>query len=499
MKGKVYLVGAGPGDYKLMTLKGLECIRKSDVIVYDRLANSNYLREAKPDCEFIYVGKASSNHILPQEDINRIIAEKAKEGKIVTRLKGGDPYVFGRGGEEAETLVDEGIEFEVVPGITSAIGGLCYAGIPITHRDHASSFHVITGHLKGDDSGELNWNALANNKGTLVFLMGISNLNKISENLMKEGKDKNTPVALISWATRYNQRVVTSTLENVYETAIKEEVKPPTLIVVGSVVELREKLNFFESKPLFGKSIAVTRSRNQNSVLVEKIMDLGGNPIEIPTIKVEKIQNNIKLENEIKNINKYNYLILTSKNAVEIFFEKIYEMNFDLRILSNLKVCAIGSATSNELKKRGIIADIVPKKFVAESLYEELMPILNNSDNILIPRAENARDYLVDKLKAICEVTEVHIYRTVIDEDKKDEILDILNSNNIDYITFSSSSTVNNLVEIIGKENIKILEKIKTLSIGPITTDTINSLGIKLYKESAISTIDSLVDLIIKN
>lgn len=187
------------------------------------------------------------------------------------------------------------------------------------------------------------------------------------------------------------------------------------------------------------------------------------------------------------------------KNAVEIFFEKIYEMNFDLRILSNLKVCAIGSATSNELKKRGIIADIVPKKFVAESLYEELMPILNNSDNILIPRAENARDYLVDKLKAICEVTEVHIYRTVIDEDKKDEILDILNSNNIDYITFTSSSTVNNLVEIIGKENIKILEKIKTLSIGPITTDTINSLGIKLYKESATSTIDSLVDLIIKN
>ncbi|MDL0416628.1 uroporphyrinogen-III synthase, partial [Clostridioides difficile] len=211
-----------------------------------------------------------------------------------------------------------------------------------------------------------------------VFLMGISNLEKISENLMKEGKDKDTPVALISWATRYNQRVVTSTLENVYKTAIKEEVKPPTLIVVGSVVGLREKLNFFERKPLFGKSIAVTRSRNQNSVLVEKIMDLGGNPIEIPTIKIEKIQNNIKLENEIKNINKYNYLILTSKNAVEIFFEKIYEMNFDLRILSNLKVCAIGSATSNELKKRGIIADIVPKKFVAESLYEELAPILND-------------------------------------------------------------------------------------------------------------------------
>ena len=262
MKGKVYLVGAGPGDYKLLTLKGLECIKKADVIVYDRLANKNYLKEAKENCEFIYVGKASSNHTLPQDDINRVIADKAKEGKIVTRLKGGDPYVFGRGGEEGELLKEEGIEFEVVPGITSAIGGLCYAGIPITHRDYASSFHVITGHLRDDDkeNPEINWNALANTNGTLVFLMGVANLQKISSNLIKEGKSKDTPVALISWATRSNQRVITSTLENVYETAVRENVKPPTLIAVGDVVELRDKLNFFESKPLFGKNVLVTRS-----------------------------------------------------------------------------------------------------------------------------------------------------------------------------------------------------------------------------------------------
>ena len=212
MKGKVYLVGAGPGDYKLLTLKGLECIKKADVIVYDRLANVNYLKEAKDNCEFIYVGKASKNHTLPQDDINRVIADKAKEGKIVTRLKGGDPYVFGRGGEEGQLLKEEGIDFEVVPGITSAIGGLCYAGIPITHRDYSSSFHVITGHLREDDkeNPEINWNALANIRGTLVFLMGVANLKKISENLIKEGKAKDTPVALISWATRYNQRVITS-------------------------------------------------------------------------------------------------------------------------------------------------------------------------------------------------------------------------------------------------------------------------------------------------
>ena len=378
MKGKVYLVGAGPGDYKLLTLKGLECIKKADVIVYDRLANSNYLKEAKSNCEFIYVGKASSNHTLPQEDINRVIADKAKEGKIVTRLKGGDPYVFGRGGEEGQLLKEEGIDFEVIPGITSAIGGLCYAGIPITHRDHASSFHVVTGHLRDDykENPEINWNALANIRGTIVFLMGVANLKKISENLIKEGKSKDTPVALISWATRYNQRVITSTLEDVYETAVRENVKPPTLIAVGSVVELRDTLNFFEKKPLFGKNIMVTRSRTQSSSIVEKIMDLGGNPIEIPTIKIEKIENNTELENEINNIRDYTYLVLTSKNAVEIFFDKLEEMNLDTRALANLKVCAIGSATAKEIKSSTFNL-VSLTKFLIALLALNLLGLLN--------------------------------------------------------------------------------------------------------------------------
>lgn len=501
MKGKVYLVGAGPGDYKLLTLKGLECIKKADVIVYDRLANSNYLKEAKPNCEFIYVGKASSNHALPQDDINRVIADKAKEGKIVTRLKGGDPYVFGRGGEEGEVLVSEGIDFEVVPGITSAIGGLCYAGIPITHRDYASSFHVITGHLRDDDkqNEELNWNALANNKGTLVFLMGVANLQKISENLVKEGKSKDTPVALISWATRYNQRVVTSTLENVYETALRENVKPPTLIAVGDVVNLREKLNFFENKPLFGKSIMVTRSRTQSSSLVEKICDLGGNPIEIPTIKIEKIENNIELENEIKNISQYSYLVITSKNGVDIFFDKLGEMGLDARALYNLKVCAIGSATAKAMKDRGINADIVPKRFVAESLYEELKPILNKDDKVLMPRAKNARDFLANKINEVCEVKEVHTYETIVDDSKREEVLDILNQGHIDYITFASSSTVSNFVEIIGNENLHKLENIKVISIGPVTSATAKELNVEVYKECEESTIESMINTIIED
>ena len=501
MKGKVYLVGAGPGDYKLLTLKGLECIKKADVIVYDRLANINYLREAKPNCEFIYVGKASSNHALPQDDINRVIADKAKEGKIVTRLKGGDPYVFGRGGEEGEVLYSEGIEFEVVPGITSAIGGLCYAGIPITHRDHASSFHVITGHLRDDDkeNTEINWNALANTNGTLVFLMGVANLKKISSNLIQEGKSKDTPVALVSWATRYNQRVITSTLEDVYETAIRENVKPPTLIAVGDVVGLRDKLNFFESKPLFGKSIMVTRSRTQSSSLVENIMDLGGNPIEVPTIKIDKIENNTELENEINNIKNYTYLVLTSKNGVDIFFDKLEEMELDSRALANLKVCAIGTATANAIKEKGIRADIVPQKFVAEYLFDELKPILKSSDKVLMPRAKNARDLLVDKIGEICEIKEVHTYETVVDETRKEEVLNILENGNVNYITFTSSSTVKNFVEIIGIENLSKLDDINVVSIGPVTSETARELNIEVYKEAEVATIQGVIDTIIND
>ena len=499
MQGKVYLVGAGPGDYKLMTLKGLECIKKSDVIVYDRLANEKYLKEANENCEFIYVGKASSNHALPQDKINEVITNKAKEGKTVTRLKGGDPYVFGRGGEEAEFLLDNGIEFEVVPGITSAIGGLCYAGIPITHRDYASSFHVITGHLKDDENDELNWNALANNEGTLVFLMGISNLKKISNKLIKEGKSKDTPVALISWATRYNQSVVTGNLEDIYDIAMKEGVKPPTLIVVGSVVNLRKKLNFFENKPLFGKNILVTRARAQSSKLATKIMDLGGNPIEIPTIRIEKVDDNKELENEINNISNYNYLILTSQNGVNIFFDKLYEMNLDSRCLANMKICAIGPATEKELRNRGIIADIVPEKFVAEAMYDKLKNMLNSTDKILIPRSANSRDFLVEKLREICTVKEVHTYKTEMENKYKEEIISLLNENNLDYITFTSSSTVSNFIDIIGVDNIDKLKNVKIISIGPITSNKAKELGLNVYKEPTNYTINDLINCIIED
>jgi uroporphyrinogen III methyltransferase / synthase len=496
MKGKVYLVGAGPGDYKLMTLKGMECIKKSDVIVYDRLANENYLNEVKDNCEIVYVGKASSDHTLSQDEINELIVQKAKEGKVVTRLKGGDPYVFGRGGEEGEYLLENGISFEVVPGITSAIGGLCYAGIPITHRDHASSFHVITGHLKDDENDSLNWNALSNIEGTLVFLMGVANLNKICKNLIKEGKDKTTPVAIINWATRYNQKVVTGTLENIYDIVLKENIKPPSLIVVGDVIKLRDKLNFFEDKELFGKNIVVTRARSQSSTLVEKISDLGGNAIQVPTIKIDEITPNKELEQEISNIEKYSYIILTSQNAVDIFLNNMYKMNVDLRKLHNAKIVAIGPATANALRDKGIIADIIPEKYVAESIYEALKDKLNKNDNILIPRASNARDYLLEKLSEICSVKEIHIYNTVMESSDREHILKLLNESKIDYITFTSSSTVKNFINILGNENIDKLSNMKLISIGPVTSKTINSYGLEVYKEAVEYTIDGILDCI---
>ena len=496
MKGKVYLVGAGPGDYKLITLKGLECIKKADVIVYDNLVNKNLIKEARNSCEFIYVGKQSKNHTKTQDEINEIITENAKGGKVVTRLKGGDPYVFGRGGEEGEFLRERGIEFEVVPGITSAIGGLCYAGIPITHRDFASSFHVITGHLKDEDE-ELDWKNLASLQGTLVFLMGVSNLQNICENLIREGKDKSTPAAIINWATTPKQKVVVGNLENIYSKAISENIKPPSLIVVGGVVGLRESLNFFEEKPLFGRNVVVTRARAQSSSLVEKISELGGNTIEFPTIKIEEITPNEELDREIENLEKYTYLIFTSENGVEISFKRLFELNFDSRKLCNLKVVAIGPATFNAIRKHGIIPDIMPERFVGEAVVEELKKTLTKEDKILMPRASAARDYLFEELSKICEVVECKTYRTVKGEGDREEILELLEKDKIDYITFTSSSTVKNFIEIIGKESLSKLSNVKLISIGPITSKTIGDFGLRVHKEAEEYTIDGVVKAIV--
>ena len=505
MTGKVYLVGAGPGDYKLLTLKAKECLEKADVIVYDRLANEEFLKLGRPGCEYINVGKAASNHTLPQDQINALLAQKAEEGKMVVRLKGGDPYVFGRGGEEGEYLFERNIDFEVVPGITSAIGGLCYAGIPITHRDVASSFHVITGHFKEGSEEELDWETLAKLQGTLVFLMGMGNLEKITSQLTAYGKSVDTPVALVSWATRYNQKVVTGTLENICDKARSSGIKPPTLIAVGDVVRLRDKLNFFEHKSLFGKRIVVTRTRSQSSGLIEMIRDLGGKALEFPTIEMQKLENNAKLKVAIKYIKDYTCLVFTSPNAVEVFFEALDDANLDSRSLAHLKIAAIGNSTNNALKTHGICADIMPPKAIAESLADTLVEELSTSDYVLLPNSMLARDHLAHVLHQICKVDEIHIYNTVAayqDENAEDEpafelstkaFLTALEKGEIDYVTFTSSSIVHHFVNRIGRENILKLEKTKLVSIGDITSRTLEEYGMEIYKQAEKANISELV------
>ncbi len=496
MKGKVYLIGAGPGDPGLITLKGSSYLKEADVVVYDRLASPRLLEDLKEGCRLIYVGKASKDHTKTQDEINEIIFQEANKGNIVARLKGGDPYVFGRGGEEAEYLYDRGIDFEVVPGVTSAIGGLAYAGIPITHRGIATSFHVITGHLK-DENEELDWKALTALKGTLVFLMGVSNLQKITESLLKHGKSKETPAAIINWGTTPRQRVLEGNLSNIYEKALKEKIKPPSLIAIGDVVSLREKLNFYEKKPLLGENIVVTREKAHAIDTIKKIEKLGGNVISFPTIKLEEITPNKELEEAIKNISKYSYIVFTSVTGVDIFFKKLLKLE-DIRTLAGIKIAAVGIKTANAIRKYGIIVDIIPEEFVAEDLIDKLKEVLTREDKVLIPRAKLGRQELVEELGKVSLVDELVIYDTVKSKESKDEIINAIEDLDSYYLLFTSSSTFVNFVEILGNDSKIILDKGKIISIGPITTRTIEDEGYVVYRQAETYTVDGVLELLMK-
>lgn len=497
MLGKVYLVGAGPGDEKLMTLKGMEKMIQADVIVYDQLANTQLLNYSKETCEKIYVGKKAGNHALPQEKINELLVELAKQGKNVVRLKGGDPYVFGRGGEECQVLKSEGIAFEVVPGITSAIGGLTYAGIPITHRNCASSFHVITGHLQSTDL-ELDFEPLAKIKGTLVFLMGVENLENICTKLMNYGKDPSTPAAIIYKATTPFQRVVVAPLEQLVEAAQAAQVEAPSLIVIGEVVNFRSDLSFFENKPLFGKKIVVTRSRAQASSLAAKIEDLGGLAINCPIIKNQPVQAD-RLAIMINRLPAYTHIIFTSINGVELFFKALFLGKKDARTLGNIKITAIGKATTDCLINYGIVADYVPEKFVAESIVEMLKDHLTPNDHILLPRSENSRDYLVTELSKICRVDEFITYKTVAETERVNDLDDAVKSGEMDYVTFASSSTVDYFIELLGSSYQDILKGVKLISIGPITSSQLVSYGLKVDYEAKQYTIDGIIEALIED
>ena len=500
MKAKVYLVGAGPGDPGLITEKGKECIQRADVIIYDYLASPALLKYAATSAELIYVGKKGGDHTLSQDEINRLLADKAKSGGIITRLKGGDPFIFGRGGEEAEVLVKAGIAFEVVPGVTSAIAAAAYAGIPLTHRQLTSTLAFVTGHEDPtkEDTG-INWSSLASGIGTLVFFMGVKNLPHITERLIAHGKAIDTPVALIRWGTTSRQKTVIGTLATIVDRARAAGLKAPALIVIGDVVDLRQSLNWFENRPLLGKRIVVTRARQQASELVRLLTDLGAECLEHPTIKILPPKDLKPLEDAIANLSAYDWVVFTSVNGVSFFFEQLFEAGKDARALGHLRTAAIGPATAARLLEYGLTSDIVPETYRAESVVDAFKKEKLNDKKILLPRAKEARPILPQELEKMgAAVNEIPAYETVKAVEKSDDLIQMLKDKRVDMITFTSSSTVKNLKALLPPKDFALLiQNVSIASIGPITSDTAKALGFDVHISAQSYTIAGLVEAIL--
>ena len=500
MKNKiVYLVGSGPGDPGLITVKGLECIKKADVIVYDYLVNSVLLRNARKDVELIYVGKKGNQHTMEQDDINQLLVDKANKNKIVTRLKGGDPYVFGRGGEEAIVLKDNNIAFEVVPGITAAIASPNYAGIPVTHRTCTSTFGLITGHEDPTkDQSDVDWEKLSTGLGTLTFYMGIKNLPNIVNQLVKHGRSKDTPVAVIRWGTTTHQQTVTGTLSNIVEVA--KDIKPPAITIVGEVVNLRDQLNWFESRPLFGKTIIVTRSRDQASEFSEQLIELGANVLEYPTINITSPDDFGPLDRELDSLESTDWLIFTSVNGVDAFFNRIFELGRDVRDLKGVKICSIGPSTTERIKGFHVSIDCQPPKYVAESVVEALKKVEElKGKRFLMPRTDIARSYVPEELRKLgAEVSDIVAYKTVLATDGDNIVLDKLKDGEVDIVTFTSASTVKNFVKIIGEDNLSAFKNnVQFASIGPITNESAEEMDIDISIKAEEYTIPGLVQAIV--
>ncbi len=502
MKGSVYLVGAGPGDPELITVKGLECIRKADVVIYDFLAAPGLLAHAPKEAEILYVGKKGGDHTLSQEAINALIVEKASQGLKVVRLKGGDPYIFGRGGEEAEVLVDAGIPYEVVPGVTSAIAAPAYAGIPLTHRAFTSTVGFITGHEDPTKTASgIHWDALARGMGTLVFLMGMKNLENLVLRLKAAGLSGSTPVALVRWGTTPDQVTVTGTLDTVVEAAGEAGLKPPVVIVVGDVVRLREKLGWFEKKPLFGKRIVVTRARAQASDLVQALSGLGARCLEYPTIRIVAPDDFAPLDTAIERLDTYDWLVFTSVNGVAFFFERLFHKGKDVRALGHIKTAVIGPATRKRLLEFGLKSDLVPESYRAESVVAAFSREPLQGAAVLLPRAGKARPVLPEALKkrgAI--VDEVVAYRTEAVTDGAESLLQLLEEKRVDLITFTSSSTVKHFKALLPDHRFPaLMEGIRVASIGPITSDTARRLGFTVHITAETFTVPGLVEAILRH
>ncbi|OIQ49507.1 Uroporphyrinogen-III C-methyltransferase [Pseudodesulfovibrio hydrargyri] len=497
----VFLVGAGPGDPGMLTLRAKEIIESCDVMIYDYLANAEFLKWCKPDCEILYVGKKGGDHTLPQDQINGLIVEKARSGKVICRLKGGDPYVFGRGGEEGEELVEAGIDFEVVPGITAGVAAAAYAGIPVTHRDFTTSVCFITGHEDPtkSESGH-NWAVYGQSTSTLVFYMGVGNLPMIAKNLMDNGRAADTPVALVRWGTRCNQTSFVSDLEHVAEEAQARNWQAPSIIIVGGVCSLHDKLGWFEKKPMLGQGVIVTRAREQASGLVGVLREQGACVREFPTISVEPLDDYAEVETAILQLARYQWVVFTSVNGVKHFWQQLRAIGLDARIFGGMRVAAIGPATADELRARGIEPDFIPEKYVAEHVVKGLLERGIAGSDVLIPRAKVAREVLPRELKAAgCNVTVLPVYETRLGQASGDEIMEALGAGDIRYVTFTSSSTVENFFELVPADAFRNFPEVRIASIGPVTSDTVRKFGLTPAIEPEDYTIPGLVDALIKD
>lgn len=482
-KGKVYIMGAGPGDLELLTLKGKRAIEEADCIVYDRLINPRILDFAKKDAEMIYLGKGNTEGGVIQDEINRTIVTKALEGKTVARVKGGDPFVFGRGGEEIQSLFDNGISFEVIPGITSSISVPAYAGIPVTHRGVARSFHVFTGHTMEDGTWH-NFEAIAKLEGTLVFLMGIKTLPIIVSDLVKNGKDPKTPVAIIEKGATADQRVTVGTLENIIEKAKERKIVPPAITIIGEVVNLRETFKWFEDKNLFGKKILVTRDKNQAGEFSNKIEKMGGVAVELPFIEIESVLSKVTSED----LKEYSALLFNSPNGVREFMKKID----DIRSLAHLKIGAVGSKTKELLEEYKIKADFMPEEYMVSKLAELSLEYTKAGEKILIITSDIS-PCDTDKFNSMYdrEFHKIVAYNTKKITREKKEVCDALNK--VEVVTFLSSSTVDAFYASIDGD-LECVKNIKFASIGPVTSETMKKYGFSVDYEAKVYDINGILD-----
>jgi uroporphyrinogen III methyltransferase/synthase len=499
MNGKVYLVGAGPGDPKLITLKGIECLQRADVVIYDLLINVKLLEHCPAHTKKIYGGKMIGEQEQRQAEIDDLMIRHAKTGKTVVRLKGGDPFIFGRGGEEALTLVEAGIDFEVVPGITSAIAAPAYAGIPLTHRSYSSSVAFVTGHsaaLQADSA--IRWEQLATGVDTLVILMGVGHLREIAARLIQHGRSPDTPISLVHWGTTPQQKTLEGTLADIAQKSEAVNFRNPAAIVVGKVNTLRKQLGWFDRQPLFGRRIIVTRARAQASDFAECLQSYGAEVIQFPTIETQPIPDNAALDQAIGQLGTYNWVIFTSVNAVEYFYRHLRENGKDARSLGNACICAVGSKTVAALDQIGIRTDYVPSQARGAIVAAELEGV--QGQKILLPRASIAADDLPNGLHDRGAIVDtIPIYETVKAGAEGREALEAdLHNGRIDMVTFTSSSTVTNFLEMFGSPpSTALLDQVHIAVIGPSTEATVKAHGFTADIVAQQASVESLVEEIV--